>query len=51
MVARRSRADEDSHVRDYYRVESSYGMRFWVFREGLYGRRRLPRWYLHGVFA
>jgi len=26
-------------------------MRFWVFREGLYGGERLPRWYLHGVFA
>ncbi len=42
---------EDGEVRDYYRVESSHGMRFWVFREGLYGGERLPRWYLHGVFA
>jgi protein ImuB len=42
---------EDDEVRDYYRVESSHGMRFWVFREGLYGGERLPRWYLHGVFA
>jgi len=38
-------------VRDYYRVESAHGMRFWVFREGFYGDVRLPRWYLHGVFA
>ena len=43
-------ADGD-HVRDYYRVESVHGMRFWVFREGVYGGERLPRWYLHGVFA
>ncbi len=42
---------EDDQVRDYYRVESVHGMRFWVFREGLYGGERLPRWYLHGVFA
>jgi protein ImuB len=44
-------AGDDGEVRDYYRVESSHGMRFWVFREGLYGGERLPRWFLHGVFA
>jgi protein ImuB len=43
--------EEESQIRDYYRVESEHGMRFWVFREGLYGGARLPRWYLHGVFA
>ncbi len=42
---------DDDHIRDYYRVESVHGMRFWVFREGVYGGERLPRWYLHGVFA
>jgi len=41
----------DDQVRDYYRVESVHGMRFWVFREGIYGGERPPRWYLHGVFA
>ena len=41
----------DDQVRDYYRVESAHGMRFWVFREGIYGGERAPRWYLHGVFA
>ena len=41
----------DDRVRDYYRVESAHGMRFWVFREGIYGGERPPRWYLHGVFA
>ena len=41
----------DDQVRDYYRVESTHGMRFWVFREGIYGGERAPRWYLHGVFA
>ncbi len=48
----RGKEDEDGdHVRDYYRVESVHGMRFWVFREGAYGGAQLPRWYLHGVFA
>ncbi|MBT3069278.1 hypothetical protein KKP04_00125 [Rhodomicrobium sp. Az07] len=43
--------DEEREVRDYYRVESAHGMRFWVYREGEYGGERPPRWYLHGVFA
>lgn len=47
----RALRDEDREVRDYYRVESAHGMRFWVYREGEYGGERPPRWYLHGVFA
>ncbi len=48
----RGKEDSDGdHVRDYYRVESVHGMRFWVFREGVYGGERLPRWFLHGIFA
>ena len=43
---------EDAFTRDYFRVEDSAGHRFWLFREGLYGRElTAPRWYLHGVFA
>ena len=42
---------DDGETRDYYRVESATGLRFWVFREGIYGAGRLPRWYLHGMFA
>jgi protein ImuB len=43
---------EDAFTRDYFRVEDSAGHRFWLFREGLYGRElAAPRWYLHGVFA
>ena len=43
---------EENFTRDYFRVEDSAGHRFWLFREGLYGREvRSPRWYLHGVFA
>ncbi len=43
-------ASEAAGTRDYYRVESTTGLRFWVFREGIYGGERLPRWYLHGLF-
>ncbi len=46
----RGKSDETAQVRDYYRVESIQGLRFWVFREGVYGGKQLPRWYLHGVF-
>ncbi len=43
---------DDDLTRDYFRVEDSTGHRFWLFREGLYGRETTaPRWYLHGVFA
>ena len=38
-------------VRDYYRVEDSEGARFWVFRAGLHGGGRTPRWFLHGLFG
>jgi protein ImuB len=38
-------------IRDYYRVEDKDGRRFWLFRAGLVGGDRPPRWYVHGVFA
>ncbi|MBL8570153.1 MAG: DNA polymerase Y family protein [Phreatobacter sp.] len=39
-------------TRDYYRVEDSEGRRFWIYRDGLYGREaEHPRWFLHGLFA
>lgn len=38
--------------RDYYRVEDEAGRRYWVYRDGLYGRETdTPRWYMHGVFG
>ena len=44
--------DEDGLTRDYFRVEDSSGHRFWLYREGLYGRETEgPRWFMHGVFA
>jgi protein ImuB len=39
-------------TRDYYLVEDSGGSRFWLFREGLYGRETAAaRWFVHGLFA
>jgi protein ImuB len=41
----------DDLTRDYFRVEDVAGHRFWLFREGLYGREALnPNWFMHGVF-
>jgi protein ImuB len=39
-------------TRDYYLVEDDEGHRFWLYREGLYGRETAtPRWFVHGLFA
>ena len=39
-------------TRDYYLVEDFSGHRFWLYREGLYGRETTnARWYVHGLFA
>lgn len=36
---------------DYFAVEDDEGRRFWLFREGLYGREPgEPRWFMHGLF-
>ena len=48
--------DEDERqnllTRDYYLVEDAAGHRFWLYREGLYGRETASaRWYVHGLFA
>ena len=46
------RRQEPQPTRDYYRVEDDEGRRFWLYRDGLYGRETdRPRWYVHGVFA
>ena len=36
---------EQAVCRDYYRIESRSGQRFWLFRD------QQNRWFLHGVFA
>lgn len=39
-------------TRDYYCVENTAGQRFWLYRDGLYGRETdAPRWFVHGLFA
>jgi protein ImuB len=45
-------ADRGRATRDYFRVEDAEGRRYWLFREGLYGRETAsPVWYVHGLFA
>lgn len=39
-------------TRDYFQVEDRSGGRFWLYREGLFGRETAqPRWFMHGVFG
>jgi protein ImuB len=43
---------ETKPTRDYYLVEDFDGHRFWLYREGLYGRETVnAQWYVHGLFA
>jgi protein ImuB len=42
--------EDTSRLRDYYVVEDEEGHRFWLYREGRYGDREAPRWFVHGVF-
>jgi protein ImuB len=43
---------ETKPTRDYYLVEDFGGHRFWLYREGLYGRETTAaQWYVHGLFA
>ena len=42
----------DALTRDYFRAEDTQGRRFWLYREGLYGRETIrAKWFLHGLFA
>ena len=46
------RIDGAALTRDYFRVEDGDGRRFWLFRDGLFGREtNSPRWFMHGLFA
>jgi protein ImuB len=39
-------------TRDYFRAEDSEGRRFWLYREGLWGRETAQaKWFVHGVFG
>ena len=39
-------------TRDYFRIETSDGQRFWLYRDGFFAPDEArPRWYLQGIFA
>jgi protein ImuB len=44
-----------SAARDYFQVEDRTGLRFWLFRAGLYRDMApgatAPRWFIHGTYA
>jgi protein ImuB len=53
------RSQEAMLTRDYFRVEDETGLRFWLYRDGLYAREIVqrageivqPNWFVHGLFA
>ena len=53
------RPQDSTLTRDYFRVEDENGLRFWLYRDGLYdreieqeeGRAVHPAWFMHGLFA
>jgi len=48
-------SEHSGPARDYFRVEDKSGLRFWLFRAGLYRDiaqgAASPAWFLHGTFA
>ena len=44
-------SEDGGPARDYFRVEDKAGLRFWLFRAGLYRDRAVPRWFLHGMYT
>jgi protein ImuB len=53
------RSRSEMLTRDYFRVEDEAGLRFWLYRDGLYdreieqeeGKLVQPNWFVHGLFA
>ena len=53
------RSQSEILTRDYFRVEDEAGLRFWLYRDGLYDREIVqqqgvavqPNWFMHGLFA
>ncbi|QWG11727.1 DNA polymerase Y family protein [Bradyrhizobium sediminis] len=53
------RSPAEMLTRDYFRVEDEAGLRFWLYRDGLYNREiaqregeiAQPNWFVHGLFA
>jgi len=46
-------SEDGGPARDYFHVEDTAGLRFWLFRAGLYRDTALspPRWFVHGLYA
>ncbi len=50
--------EEAALTRDYFRIEDTEGLRFWIYRDGLYGSELIdkegepiePKWFVHGLF-
>lgn len=49
-IAREWWQDDNTQIRDYYRVEDEAGARYWLFRSGTYDQEE-PAWFIHGFFA
>ena len=48
----RLKADSSMLTRDYFRAEDRQGLRYWIYREGIFAREADTfRWFLHGLFA
>ena len=52
------RTQKPKPTRDYFRIEDEAGLRFWLYRDGLYdesvdesGLDTEPKWFVHGLFA
>ncbi|HEX9469006.1 MAG TPA: DNA polymerase Y family protein, partial [Bradyrhizobium sp.] len=51
--------DGQALTRDYFRIEDEAGLRFWIYRDGLYGSELVTEegkpapsnWFVHGLFA
>jgi protein ImuB len=51
--------DGEVLTRDYFRIEDEQGLRFWIYRDGLYGAELTDsagkpvaaKWFVHGLFA
>ena len=48
----RDQKSDSGFTRDYFRIETNDGQRFWLYRDGFFTQDEArPRWYLQGIFA
>jgi protein ImuB len=51
-MASEAMSRDNHYARDYFRVESKEGSRFWLYRRGIYSREvRAFEWFIQGIFA